>query len=359
MGPPIAGYYPAVVRVAVFTRAQARRPEPRGRGGPKVNNLFRGIAFDGEHSKLGMQFKDATGGNRRCYLRSDYARLAPDEEKSLIWKYEPFETMVLTYLSDLDWTSLTAGRNQELRRLAASKEDLEVRLAEANKQMKRLLAIARLSGELADVVAELKTLAGERDELEASLTRVESQMAIKREFGVKEMQAQLKAMAGRGDDVTRLKLRDTVRRLVEAIYIYRKVPKTVAAGLRPVGGPLRARARAGLKAHLQGKCLRIVFRNGAERWLLPRGDADCTVLWFDGAAPPDQSHLTVVNDELGGRQVTGPAVGTEAGRGEGETGAGEWSNLSLPGIAEQSNAITLTPNSSTKTVTCSAAACCV
>ena len=34
---------------------------------------------------------------------------------------------------------------------------------------KRLLTLARLSGELADVVAEIKTLAGERDALEAEL----------------------------------------------------------------------------------------------------------------------------------------------------------------------------------------------
>ena len=305
MGPPIVGYYPVVVRKAVFTRAQARRPGPRGRGGPKVNNLFRGIVFDGEHPKHGMQFKDAKGDNRRCYLRSDYARLAPQEEPSLIWKYEPFEAMMLTYLSDLDWSSLTAGRNQELRQLAASKEELGVRLAEANKQMKRMLEIARLSGDMADVVADLKALAGERDALAESLKRVESQVAIKREFGVREMQAQLKSMAGQGDDAARLKLRDAVRRLVEAIYIYRKVPKAVAAGLRPVGGPLRATARAAsLEAHLKGRCVRIVFRNGAERWLLPRGDADYSVLRFDGAVPPDKSSLTVVNDELGGRQVT-------------------------------------------------------
>ncbi len=305
IGGQVKGYFPPVISETMFLRVQSRRPGPRGRVGPNITNLFRGLCFDGDHPAHGMHIKDWVGGGdpTRCYLRSDYRRLAPQDEPPLSWNYAKLERLVLNYLGDLDWPSLTAGKTQELRRLAERKEVLEGKLIEVGRQMKRLLSLARLSGELADLAVEIKSLATERDALASELGGVEGQVAIKREFGVREMQELLQQLAGKtADFATRLKLRDAVRRLVEAIYIHRKVPEHLAAGLRPQGGSAREKAR--IEPHLRGKCIRLVFRNGAERWLLPSDDADYEVLRLDGVTPPDKKHLTVVQDELGGRQVT-------------------------------------------------------
>lgn len=239
VGGQVAGYFPAVITETMFLRVQSRRPGPRGRVGPNITNLFRGLCFDGDHPAHGMHIKDWVGGGdpTRCYLRSDYRRLAPQDEPPLSWNYAKLERLVLNYLGDLDWPSLTVGKTQELRRLAERKEVLEAKLIEVGRQIKRLLSLAKLSGELADLAVEIKSLATERDALALELGGVESEVAVKREFGVREMQELLRQLAGKtADFAARSKLRDAVRRLVEAIYIHRTVPKHLAAGLRAKGG---------------------------------------------------------------------------------------------------------------------------
>jgi DNA invertase Pin-like site-specific DNA recombinase len=105
IGDPILDYYPPVIDLATWQRAQSRRQTSTpGRVGERVANLFSGIIWDG-YNGTSMRFmsrrpRPDSNGLRQGkwhYLVSDYGRLLKGA-KTCSWRYPWFETWFLNYI---------------------------------------------------------------------------------------------------------------------------------------------------------------------------------------------------------------------------------------------------------------------
>jgi DNA invertase Pin-like site-specific DNA recombinase len=158
VGPPISGYFPAVVDEATFFAAQRaiRLRKKRGTGrahAPGALNLFVGLVQD--EQELVYTFRERNGYH---YLVLKNYRRDRTEVQSL--KYGPFEEALLTWLKELN-LQLDEGvsRVSELRGRMA---DLERRIEVITRQV-REKTLESLFGVLAELEAEQRWV---RDELE-------------------------------------------------------------------------------------------------------------------------------------------------------------------------------------------------
>lgn len=299
---PLKGYYPPVIDPTVFVRVQARGPGPKGPLGKNLHNLFRGLVYDGEYPESRMWFKDHGDAEGKWrYLVSDYSRVHPGEPK-FSWSYPRLELLLLRYLCDLDWPSLQADRGAELRTLDRDIEAAEGEAKVVGTQLKRLVSLVQAGADVEEAVTEIARLKGRRKGLQDQLTGWRAKVAELRRFDVAGTATMLRMLA---QDVAnmqnRTRLRDAIRLQVERIELYRKIPGDV---LNKLGVP-RTRSGTGLmlSEFLQGRCVRIRFRNGAERWVADRGDAKGAGLRFDPKQIPTKHLVILENDELGGKAI--------------------------------------------------------
>ena len=95
----------------------------------------------------------------------------------------------------------------------------------------------------------------------------------------------------------RKNLRETIRNQVARIELFRRLPERCCKALE---GPKSNPKLVSLKT---ARCVRLVFRNDAERWVIDRGDGEGFGVRFDGATPPPLRVAEMVNDELGGKRL--------------------------------------------------------
>ena len=296
VGAVLTNYFPRVISDAMFQKVQMRRTGPRGPIGRKIANLFQGLLKDGDYPQYTMCYKDH--GDRWTYVQSDHRRVNPSEP-IFSWSYQRFEELILNYLVKLDWSGLTVERNAEVRKLSDDLAVAEGTLQDLDKQARRLVQLAKAAGDIKEAAQELDAIEKRRVELRGKVLSLRSEITAKKGFSVEEGADLVKKLAAdRTRLEPRLRLRNEIRRYVQRIELFRSVPKELTQGMH-LPSP-----RPGLKLEelLHSRCLRIIFANGAERWVVDRGSEGYGVR-FDGAKLPPTKHLIVNRDEFGGKVI--------------------------------------------------------
>lgn len=129
VGDPIIGYYPKIVNEETFNQCQtirtSRRNKGGGRKGNNVANLFSGLAkcgyCDGKLFRLNK-------GAHAYLVCENVSRTGNCKAKS--WRYHDFETSFLSFITELDLSSLESGKIGKSRqqKLIAEKQSLQGKL---------------------------------------------------------------------------------------------------------------------------------------------------------------------------------------------------------------------------------------
>jgi len=234
VGEVIKDYYPQVVDQLMWKRAQdKKRTSTPGRVGQSRGNLFTRIARDGytgapmRHIGRGYDKKlRAINGEkpyRHYYLVSDYQRRNPDI-KAVSWRYDWFEKWFLDYITGLDWTAITHER------ISDEEIEAEKQLATLPARMKTISTeLARLSKLASKTDDPPETLMMDMKRLEADLKGEQgTALSLERELeslrarrtALSEASVELRNLAAQGDELSRLKLREEIRRRIERIDLY-------------------------------------------------------------------------------------------------------------------------------------------
>ncbi|HYG33744.1 MAG TPA: recombinase family protein, partial [Clostridia bacterium] len=308
LGEPIKDYYPAIIDEKTFLRVQNRGPGPRGPRRDHAVNLFGGLLFDGDFPEYSMWFRDHTGTDQMgewAYVVSDHRRVHP-EAAIFTWRYVHLEKLVLNYLADLDWSSLTSSRDNELRKLRVDLEAKDAQAADLGRQLKRLVELAKAAGDVQELAREITELTARREAVQDEAKIIRQQILAKKDFNTEDVATLIRSLAAdRKNTDNRKKLRETIRNQVSRIELFRKLPERCCKALE---GKKPNPKLANLKA---ARCVRLVFRNDAERWIIDQGDSEGFGVRFDGAAPPPQRLAEIVNDELGGKRLLDQRANTK------------------------------------------------
>lgn len=297
---PIAGYYPQIITEAVFAKAQLRGTGPRGPIGPTVANLFQGLLKDGDNPGFSMRYKDhGDPAGKWRYIFSDHRRVHPDTPQ-FSWNYNAFEALILNYLCDLDWSILTVDKDTEVRRLRGELAVAEARLKALDKDARKLVELSRLASEVAEVAEQLRDLEAKRVELRKQVAQLRSELKSKEGFSADEGTRELKRLAAdRGNVANRYRLREAIRQYLKRIELFRSVPRQLTSAMR-----LPRQKGVALEEMLHARCVRLLFVNGAERWVVDKP----IPMRFDGAKLPPINRLEINRDEMGGKVLEDAAT---------------------------------------------------
>jgi hypothetical protein len=230
---------------------------------------------------------------------SNFCRANPFAPK-FSWNYPSLEALLLNYLADLDWTALVADRDAQIRTLKLELEEREAVLGETERHIKRLVELAKAAGDLKEIGAELAELKTKRSEGAKETERLRRQISTHQDFSVAEAGKMIKQLAKDRHKVSSRKLlREVIRGQVEQIELFRKLPASIVSSLKLPRGPLNIT----VGDLIQARCVRIVFRNTSERWIVEQDKPGKGDLRFDGATPPPMQQWEVNRDELGGQVV--------------------------------------------------------
>ncbi|HVK16577.1 MAG TPA: recombinase family protein [Fimbriiglobus sp.] len=231
-GPPLPGYYPAVVTESVWFAAQAaltRRfvPRARGRTGAVVN-VFAGLLTDARD-----------GGPLHVQYNSNGRYVVPDSAKKglLSWASfpaEPFETAILSRLKEIDPAEVLPFRDG-----GGSVVVLTDKLTTIVGRIARIQA-ALGDDEVEAAVRKLRELEAEKKTVTEELAVVQAEVAAPPAGAWGECRSLVDALATATDVVdTRTRLRSALRRTVEGIwclFMRRGRDRVAAVQVRFVGG---------------------------------------------------------------------------------------------------------------------------
>jgi DNA invertase Pin-like site-specific DNA recombinase len=139
-GPPIPGYFPAIMTEAKF-RATRRGVEQRrkqvGRRGKHVRNLFTGILFDARDGQS-MVIARRPGRRTHTYIRSSGAQQRHTSGQYVCFPYELLEFFVLTFLNkdlaEMMVQTKGAGPAAQIAALTSKLTDLDNRIEKGTKR---------------------------------------------------------------------------------------------------------------------------------------------------------------------------------------------------------------------------------
>jgi hypothetical protein len=164
-GDPILDYYPPVVSVDLFNRAQAaKRPVNHGKGGGATGktytNLFKGLLHcaccsNGER-QVTMQVRGMGMGRDRTkeykYLICAAKRKTANHPVKRNFRYDGFEKLFLDYVTDFDVSRLIPNRTAD-----SKVDDLKVQIADTEYQIKNLKAEEESLGKRLDRAPDERT----------------------------------------------------------------------------------------------------------------------------------------------------------------------------------------------------------
>lgn len=268
VGDPIPNYYPAVIALETWQRAQSRRKTSTpGRTGTYVPNLFAGLIWDA-HTGAAMRFvsrsprRDANGHRegRWHYLSSDFARLS-EGAKARSWRYEWFESWFLNFVCELDWGTVVRQQVPQAELEMASRiATLTNRRDELSQSLERLITLAATtSNPPKRLLEEMVTIEGQKLDVESKLKAVQSEAdeTAARRNSMNDSVEQIKQLAAKGDPTSRLRLREELRRKINRITVYCDgVPKALTEGMLDAPGWVG---------------FQVTFVNGVERLVLCPG----------------------------------------------------------------------------------------
>jgi len=241
-----------------------------------------------------MWFRDHGGETKagsRSYVASDYRRADPNEPV-FAWRYPHLERLILNYLADLDWSALTSARNGELRKLRVELEVCDAEAADLGKQLRRLIDLAKTAGDVHEIGQEISELTARRRALQDRATGIRQQILAKKDFSVEESASLIRQLAEACDDTdSRKRLREIIRSQVTRIELFPRTPEPL------LKRPDKTEPPAVFRQLSKARCLRFVFRNEAERWVIDGGEGNGWGVQFDGSHMPPR--VVLIRDRGG------------------------------------------------------------
>ena len=270
-GDPVPDYFPAVIDLPTWNKAQTRRlTVTPGRQGERLSNLFSGLAYDG-YTGLTMRHNRSNDYRTSSYLVSDYGRMKR-KAKAVRWRYEWFEQWFLDYIIRLDWAEV-ANEDAPAAEVALQKQlaDQQVIVEDMDESLERYAKLVRKTDKLPETLMnDMRKLEIQREEANQELGRLESEVesAANRRNALNESGEKMRNLAASGDYLTRIRLREEIRKRVNRIDLF------------PKGVPAEKQAAEEFPVPMlqDQPAFKITFNNGAVRWVhcdrrKPGGDA--------------------------------------------------------------------------------------
>ena len=280
----IKGYYPSIIPEALYNRAQARCSGPKGPIGHKCANLFQGLLKDGENPQYTMYYRDHNPSTKWQYVVSDHRRVHPKSEL-FSWNYGELEKLLLNYITDLDWSTLTSSKTQEVKMLRERMEEADGKLKVLNKESSGILELAKLATNIPELAAKLKVIEAERNELRQITSELRSQIKAREDFVATEGRELIRQLVATDTLEARFKLREAIRVNIKRIDLFRQAPaEMVPDKMKDHQAEQIRKARA----------VKLTFSNDAIRWITVRDGAEAQL---DGKMPAQRE---IVRDETGG-----------------------------------------------------------
>lgn len=275
-GEPVVNYYPSVIDISTWQKAQERRQTSTpGRVSQSNGNLFTGIIFDGYNgcsmrhmSRPGTKATPDKPAQRWYYLVSDYGRLKKGQQSSS-WRYDWFEKWFLDYLIRIDWSVIAAEEK------SAADLELETQLAARREalsgiqgKLKRLAEFISSSDRTPKtILSEITTLEDEEGRTRSALITLEKRAknASLRRAAMTESANKIRRLVDDGDGDSRLRLREEIRRRIQRVDVFPDGARKQDLQGEPVQAP-------------DSPAFKVTFTNGAYRWVFctgrkPIGDA--------------------------------------------------------------------------------------
>jgi DNA invertase Pin-like site-specific DNA recombinase len=215
-GDVIRRYYPPVVGEADFDRAQAailRRKQVGGRTGKRIFSIFGGLLYEaqtGQPIRVAWQVQGV--GDRRQKVRMMTTAAAMEARaKATSFRYDVFETAVLSLLKEIDPASLLGPEPEGQSRVLADKV--------ASKEARLTLLEAEITSDDGDVptlARVIKKLTAEVVDLQKALAAARARESCPRLTSWTEAMSLVDALE---DERGRLRLGELVRQLVREIRI--------------------------------------------------------------------------------------------------------------------------------------------
>jgi DNA invertase Pin-like site-specific DNA recombinase len=268
-GEAIQNYYPAIISVDLFNRAEAARHQRRiggGRKGQAISNLFSKIAKCA-YCNGRMHFEDKgqrpKGGQ---YLICDRARRGVGCEKAR-WRYDDFESSFLTFVQEIDLQTLLRTE-QEAEERASIEEKLEaikgaLLKAERQRDITYNMLMEKETPYLHQRYRELET---EIDTLTKQADRVKSELAQLRAEAIQlfESKAQIKALVA---DVQRSEGEETYKFRAQIASRLQSLIDVVAVA--PVGGEILPKGTIERMEPKLPRFFTVHFKDGSRRTVYP------------------------------------------------------------------------------------------
>jgi len=156
----------------------------------------------------------------------------------------------------LDWSSLTESKSSQIRKLKEDLAVLEGKMKILNKGLDGLLELSKVAKNIPELAAKVQGIEAERQSLRSSANQLKTE--IKGIEGFLEIDAGnlIRGLAKGNTFASRNSLRLAIRQNIQQIELFQQAPKEF---------------KGNTKAEL-GRCIKIIFANGAERWIFPKLD---------------------------------------------------------------------------------------
>jgi len=271
-GSPVAGYYPSIISLTLFTqvnkiRAARKKNQRAVPTDQSAANLFRGLAFDGR-TGAAMHHCRVANNPRYSYL---YCSAIERGEPSNRWNYTMFEENLLYHLDRVNWRDLAVeplgGTDVK------EKQRLQEGIAKAEDKLKKLLiAVTGDSDPPKTLVKEMKALEAQKATLDrrlADLTKGTKDINERQKL-MEEAKLEIEALLRGENGRARERLREEILALVKRIDLWdsaRTCRDMIHLGLA-INDAI-ANAGRTLKFDIAlCRCYRITFANDAVRWVL-------------------------------------------------------------------------------------------
>ena len=186
------------------------------------------------------------------YMVSDRSRTHPDEVRTHL-HYGRFEKVFLGFVTELDWATMATKAAPS--QVAAAVQSKSAELKEIEKRLHRLVKLAEDSDNPPpDILERIAARRIEAQSTQSELARLEDRLGNE-SLASDEVYAaaeELRAMAGKGDFESRIRLKEQIRRLVEKIDVF----------------PWGVSGLEGLTQTEGYPTFRIKFRAGLTKWIL-------------------------------------------------------------------------------------------
>jgi DNA invertase Pin-like site-specific DNA recombinase len=221
-GDPVQGYYPVILDQAAYYAAQGKG-QRKGREPVDDINIFKGLLYSVQDETTVILVTHVTKRGDKTYVyrtleSTGKMNRIPDCDLHVI-KYDLFERVILTYVSELDPADFVTKDDDTAREIA----DTTGRIAELDHKiagLKRAIEVSEDVEELAGMVAEMS---GRRKRLIKGLADLKAKQSNARVDAVGETRGLVKMMAeAKGQQELmglKRKIRTRLSQLVERIWI--------------------------------------------------------------------------------------------------------------------------------------------